>query len=156
MAPSHRLSSRSNSVSMARARTLSGSLTMDWRSDMGFSALQQTRLEAASQIPSLARDGGISHRESPPGGGASVACSATWVAIVDLRRRESVFSRHELPEACVLFRPLDKRGRRESRAPIAPVGPVQQKARGEGHRFNRKHPGFPCAMVLQLISRYPR
>ena len=58
------------------------------------------------------------------------------------------------PEACVNFAHFWKRGRRESRVPIAPMGPVQKK-HGAGPQVNRKHPGFPCAMVYDLLRALP-
>ena len=42
----------------------------------------------------------------------------------------SAFSRRDASELCVNFRPRENRGRRESRVPIAPVGPVQKKHGG--------------------------
>jgi len=47
-----------------------------------------------------------------------------------------------------------RRGRRESRVTIAPMGPVQ-KSTGVGPQVNRKQPGFPCAVVYDLL-RAPR
>jgi hypothetical protein len=47
------------------------------------------------------------------------------------------------------------RGRRESRVPIAPVGPVQQKSTGVGPQVNRSNAGFPCAMVYGLLRALP-
>ncbi|MFB9264823.1 hypothetical protein ACFFWD_16915, partial [Bradyrhizobium erythrophlei] len=48
------------------------------------------------------------------------------------------------------------RGRRESRVPIAPVGPVQQKAPEVGPQVKPEQSGFPCAMVLRFLSCSPR
>src|SRR3981081_2027676 len=56
-----------------------------------------------------------------------------------------------MPESCMILDPPEDRGRRESRVPIAPMGPVQQEARGEGHRVNRNHAGFPCAVGYGLL-----
>jgi len=54
------------------------------------------------------------------------------------------------------FVPLHgSRGRRESRVPIAPMGPVQQKSTGVGPQVNRSNPGFPCAMVYGLLRALP-
>src|SRR6185437_10612873 len=47
------------------------------------------------------------------------------------------------------------RGRRESRVPIAPVGPVQTKSTGVGPQVNRSNAGFPCAMVYGLLRALP-
>jgi hypothetical protein len=46
--------------------------------------------------------------------------------------------------------PLEKRGRRESRAPIAPAVVRTKNARVD-HRFNRIIPAFPARMVYGLL-----
>ncbi len=57
--------------------------------------------------------------------------AALYPSYVDLSSgREFAFSRRFAPELCFTFDPLEIRGRRESRVLVAPVGPVQQKARG--------------------------
>jgi hypothetical protein len=48
-----------------------------------------------------------------------------------------------------------KGGRKESRVPIAPVGPVQQKSTGVGPQVNRSNAGFPCAVVYDLLRALP-
>ena len=49
---------------------------------------------------------------------------------------------------------LLERGRRESRVPIAPMGPVQ-KSTGVGPQVNRSNPAFPAAMVYGLLRDLP-
>ena len=66
----------------------------------------------------------------------------------------SAFSRRDAPEVCVIFTLLENRGRRESRAPIAPAV-VRTKSARVDHRFNRDHPGFPRAMVYGLLRALP-
>ncbi|MGY3584170.1 hypothetical protein ACVIGB_006772 [Bradyrhizobium sp. USDA 4341] len=50
---------------------------------------------------------------------------------------------------------LTVRGRREGRAPIAPMGPVQQKAREEGPQVKPKHPAFPARWVTAYFVLFP-
>src|ERR1700754_4440328 len=64
-----------------------------------------------------------------------------------------VFSRRLTPEVCVVFDPLENRGRRESRVPSAPAV-VRKKMHTGDHRCAGT-PGLPCAMVLRLITRSP-
>ena len=67
------------------------------------------------------------------------------------------------PELCKFIVPLLNRGRRESRAPDAPVDPVRRstrasrmrKAHGQGLQVQPGHPGFPRAMALRLIRALP-
>jgi hypothetical protein len=65
------------------------------------------------------------------------------------------FPRHDLPELCNLVVPPLGRGRRESRAPTAPVARVRKKAHGVELQVQPRHPGFPRAMVLRLIRALP-
>jgi hypothetical protein len=66
----------------------------------------------------------------------------------------SAISRRIAPEACVDFDPLENRGRRESRAPIAPAV-VRTKSARVDHRFNRITPAFPARMVYGLLRALP-
>ena len=68
-------------------------------------------------------------------------------------RYASAFSRRDASEACVGFTLLEKRGRRESRAPIAPA--VVRKTRTSGPQVQPDHPGFPRAMVYGLYVISP-
>src|SRR5258706_4337224 len=58
------------------------------------------------------------------------------------------------PSFVSVFAHLVKRGRRESRVPIAPVGPVQ-KSTGVGPQVQPETSGFPCAMVYGLLRALP-
>jgi len=49
---------------------------------------------------------------------------------------------------------LQKRGRRESRMPIAPAA-VRTKSARVDHRFNRNTPAFPARMVYGLLRALP-
>ncbi len=61
------------------------------------------------------------------------------------------------PSFASRFALLSNRGRRESRVPIAPMGPEQQKSSGgRTTGVTGKHSGFPCAMVVRLLSCSPR
>jgi hypothetical protein len=52
-------------------------------------------------------------------------------------------------------RPSKFRGHREDRAPLAPMGPVQQKKHGGRATGSTGHPAFPCAMVYGLSRALP-
>src|SRR5262245_31069133 len=62
-----------------------------------------------------------------------------------------------LPEFCKFGVPLEKRGRRESRAPTAPAAPCAkvEKECTRVRQVQPRHPGFPRAMVLRLIRDLP-
>ena len=62
----------------------------------------------------------------------------------------SAFPRRDAPEVCVSFTLFQNRGRRESRAPIAPAVVRTTNARVD-HRFNRIIPAFPARMVYGLL-----
>src|SRR5260370_20749219 len=66
----------------------------------------------------------------------------------------SAFSRRDTPELCVNFDPLENRGRRESRAPIAPAVVRTTSARVD-HRFNRITPAFPARRVTAYFVLSP-
>jgi hypothetical protein len=65
-----------------------------------------------------------------------------------------VFSRRDAPEACISFTLLQNRGRRESRAPIAPAV-VRTKSARVDHRFNRITPAFPARWCYGLLRALP-
>ncbi len=70
-------------------------------------------------------------------------------------------SRGAIPSgSCISWLPSLLEGRRESRAPAAPVTHrVRGVAKWSAHGFDRYsqgHPGFPRAMALRLMSRSPR
>jgi hypothetical protein len=58
------------------------------------------------------------------------------------------------PRFCVTFTLQECRGRRESRAPIAPAVVRTRGARVD-HRFNRITPAFPARMVYGLLRALP-
>jgi hypothetical protein len=58
------------------------------------------------------------------------------------------------PRFCVTFTLPRKRGRRESRAPIAPAV-VRTKSARVDHRFNRIVPAFPARMGYGLLRALP-
>ena len=76
---------------------------------------------------------------------------------------DSAFSRRNTPEVCETFRPSWRRGRRESRAPTAPVDPVRRSTRasrvpkhtGANYRYSRDIPAFPTQWVYGLLRALP-
>jgi hypothetical protein len=77
-----------------------------------------------------------------------------------------LFSRLSAPEVCVDFAHFYRRGRRESRVPIAPMGPVQRKhgsrttGEPETSRLSLRD-GFTVSFVLSPVTglcchRHPR
>src|SRR5258706_1583697 len=64
------------------------------------------------------------------------------------------FSRRDAPEACIRFTLPRKRGRRESRAPIAPAI-VRTKTARVDHRINRIIPAFPARWVTAYFVLSP-
>ena len=77
--------------------------------------------------------------------------------VAQLVRQTSTFSRHVLPEPCCSFRPLLSRGRRESRVPIAPMGP-EQWVESSGVRttgVTGNNPAFPARWVTAYFVLSP-
>jgi hypothetical protein len=72
----------------------------------------------------------IPDRASIDARSASIAVSFVDRNFWNLGRHGFVFPRHVVPEFCIFIALRKSRGRREGRVPIAPMGPVQQKARG--------------------------
>jgi hypothetical protein len=70
------------------------------------------------------------------------------------RRYAFVFSRRDAPELCINSPSFKKRGRRESRMPIAPAV-VRTKGARVDHRLNRIAPAFPARMVYGLLRALP-
>ncbi len=66
------------------------------------------------------------------------------------------FPRHELPEFCNLVVPLFRRGRRESRAPAAPVAScAKESTRVRNYRFSQDIPAFPAQWCYGLFRALP-
>ena len=72
--------------------------------------------------------------------------------------RAYAFSRHELSESCLSFRPLSKsraQGRPGARRTRGPVRNVHKSKCAHEHTGSAEASGLPCAMVLRLIRARP-
>jgi hypothetical protein len=71
-------------------------------------------------------------------------------------KHTSSFPRHDVPEFCNLVVPLLVRGRRESRAPAAPVAScAKESTRVRNYRFSQDIPAFPAQWCYGLFRALP-
>src|SRR5262245_30494555 len=91
-----------------------------------------------------------------------------WVIGPDANRRQgashkSALPRRVSPGSCNFVVPPSSRGRRESRAPTAPVDPVRRSTRaarvpkhtGSDYRYSRDIPAFPTQWLYGLYVLSP-